>query len=88
MSPGAGHAHQGAWRFGCAAAVVFVLAGFFIVKAAVLQREAGEGAGRGLPFGGQPRLRLWLLASLASGLLCYGLYCRLETGYRNLTPGR
>jgi hypothetical protein len=25
---------------------------------------------------------------LASGLLCYGLYCLLEARYRDLTPGR
>jgi Domain of Unknown Function (DUF1206) len=30
----------------------------------------------------------WLLALLASGLLCYGLYCLLEARYRDLTPGR
>jgi len=26
--------------------------------------------------------------ALASGLLCYGLYCLLEVRYRDLTPGR
>jgi hypothetical protein len=30
----------------------------------------------------------WLLAGLASGLVCYGLYCLLEARYRDLTPGR
>ena len=30
----------------------------------------------------------WLLALLASGLVCYGLYCLLEARYRDLTPGR
>jgi len=30
----------------------------------------------------------WLLAVLASGLLCYGLYCLIEARYRDLTPGR
>jgi len=30
----------------------------------------------------------WLLAALAFGLLCYGLYCLLEARYRDLTPGR
>jgi len=30
----------------------------------------------------------WLLALLASGLLCYGLYCLIEARYRDLAPGR
>jgi hypothetical protein len=30
----------------------------------------------------------WLLALLACGLLCYGLYCLIEARYRDLTPGR
>jgi hypothetical protein len=30
----------------------------------------------------------WLLGVLASGLVCYGLYCLLEARYRDLTPGR
>jgi hypothetical protein len=30
----------------------------------------------------------WLLVLLASGLVCYGLYCLLEARYRDLTPGR
>ena len=30
----------------------------------------------------------WLLALLASGLFCYGLYCLLEARYRDLTPGQ
>ncbi len=30
----------------------------------------------------------WLLALLATGLACYGLYCLLEARYRDLTPGR
>jgi hypothetical protein len=29
-----------------------------------------------------------LLALLASGLFCYGLYCLLEARYRDLTPGQ
>ena len=45
---------------GCAArAVVFVLVGVFLLEGrGAVQREAGQGAGRGLPFGGQLRLRL------------------------------
>jgi uncharacterized protein DUF1206 len=76
--------------FGCAArAVVFVLAGFFIVKAAVLS-SPGQAKGLDAVFrsvassaGGS-----WLLGVLASGLVCYGLYCLLEARYRDLTPGR
>jgi hypothetical protein len=29
----------------------------------------------------------WLLALLACGLLCYGLYCLIEARYRDLAPG-
>jgi hypothetical protein len=35
-----------------------------------------------------PGYGFWLLGLLASGLLCYGLYCLLEAGYRDLTSGR
>jgi hypothetical protein len=74
---------------GCVArAVVFVLVGVFLLKAAVLQREAGQGAGRGLPFGGQLRLRLLAAGRTRLRPLCYGLYCLLEARYRDLTPGR
>jgi len=75
---------------GCAArAVVFVLAGFFIVKAAVLS-SSGQAKGLDAVFrsvassaGGS-----WLLGLLASGVVCYGLYCLFEARYRDLTPGR
>jgi hypothetical protein len=30
----------------------------------------------------------WLLALLAAGLFCYGLYCLVEARYRDLTPGQ
>jgi hypothetical protein len=76
--------------FGCSArCVVFVLVGFFVLKAVVL---ASATQTKGLdavfrlvassPYGS------WLLGLLASGLLCYGLYCLLEARYRDLTPGR
>ena len=76
--------------FGCAArAVVFVLVGVFVLKAAVLS-SARQVKGLDAVFrsvassaGGS-----WLLGLLASGLACYGLYCLIEARYRDLTPGR
>jgi Domain of Unknown Function (DUF1206) len=76
--------------YGCVArAVVFVLVGVFVLKAAVLS-SASQAKGLDAVFrsvassaGGA-----WLLALLASGLACYGLYCLLEARYRDLTPGR
>ena len=76
--------------FGCVArCVVFMLVGGFLLKAAVLS-IAGQAKGLDAVFrsvasfaGGS-----WLLALLAAGLACYGLYCLLEARYRDLTPGR
>jgi hypothetical protein len=76
--------------FGCVArCVVFVLVGVFLLKAAVLS-SAQQAKGLDAVFRsvassvGGP----WLLALLAFGLFCYGLYCLLEARYRDLTPGR
>jgi hypothetical protein len=75
--------------FGCTArAAVFVLIGLFVLKAAVLS-SASQTKGLDAVFrsvassdGGA-----WLLALLASGLACYGLYCLIEARYRDLAPG-
>jgi hypothetical protein len=75
---------------GCAArAVVFVLVGFFIVKAAVLS-SATQTKGLDAVFRSvaSSAYGSWLLGVLAAGLFCYGLYCLLEARYRNLAPGR
>jgi hypothetical protein len=75
---------------GCLArAVVFVLVGVFLLKAAVLS-SAKQAKGLDAVFRSvaSSAYGSWLLAVLASGLLCYGLYCLLEARYRDLTPGR
>jgi len=76
--------------FGCVArAVVFVLAGVFLVKAAVLS-SAKQTKGLDAIFRSVASAAYgsWLLGLLASGILCYGLYCLVEARYRDLTPGR
>jgi hypothetical protein len=75
---------------GCVArAVVFVLVGVFLLKAAVLS-SAKQVKGLDAVFRSvaSSAYGSWLLAGLASGLVCYGLYCLLEARYRDLTPGR
>ncbi len=76
--------------FGCVArSIVFVLVGVFILKAAVLS-DAKQAKGLDAVFRAvaSPAYGAWLLALLAFGLICYGLYCLLEARYRDLTPGR
>ena len=75
---------------GCVArAIVVVLVGVFVVKAAVLS-SAKQAKGLDAVFRSVAGSACgsWLLALLASGLLCYGLYCLIEARYRDLTPGR
>jgi Domain of Unknown Function (DUF1206) len=61
----------------------------FLLKAAVLS-SAKQAKGLDAVFRSvaSSAYGSWLLAMLASGLLCYGLYCLLEARYRDLTPGR
>ena len=72
-----------------ARSVVFVLAGVFLVKAAVLS-NASQTKGLDAIFRSVASTAYgsWLLGLLASGILCYGLYCLVEAQYRDLTPGR
>jgi hypothetical protein len=74
---------------GCLArAVVIVLVGVFVVKAAVLS-SAKQVKGLDAIFRSVAgSAGSWLLALLACGLLCYGLYCLIEARYRDLAPGR
>ena len=74
---------------GCVArAVVIVLVGVFVVKAAALS-SARQAKGLDAIFRSvASSAGAWLLALLASGLVCYGLYCLIEARYRDLTPGR
>jgi hypothetical protein len=75
---------------GCLArAAVIVLVGVFVIKAAVLS-SAKQAKGLDAIFRWVAGLAggSWLLALLACGLLCYGLYCLIEARYRDLTPGR
>jgi Domain of Unknown Function (DUF1206) len=81
---------RGLGAVGCAArGAVFVLIGFFLIDAGV-QSNARKVRGIDAVF----RLVLsvpagrWMVGVLALGLVCYGLYCLLEAGYRDLTPGR
>jgi Domain of Unknown Function (DUF1206) len=71
-----------------ARAIVFVLVGLFLLKAAVLSRpNQAKGLDAIFRSVASSAYGSWLLALLSSGLLCYGLYCLLEARYRNLTPG-
>lgn len=76
--------------FGCLArAIVCVLVGAFIVKAAVLGNPR-DTKGLDATFRSVARSAngAFSLAALAIGMFSYGLYCLLEARYRDLTPGR
>jgi len=72
-----------------ARAVVFVLTGAFLIKAAVLSRaDQAKGLDAVFRSVASSHYGAWLLALLACGLFCYGLYCLVEARYRDLTPGQ
>jgi hypothetical protein len=73
-------------RFGSAArAVVFLLIGRYLVKAA-LEREAGEATGLSGAFAviGDRPFGVVLLSMVAAGLVSYGIYQMLNARYRRL----
>jgi hypothetical protein len=75
---------------GCVArSVVFVLVGVFLLKA-VVESDANQTKGLDAIFRwvASSAAGSWLLALLAFGIVCYGLYCLIEARYRDLTPGR
>jgi Domain of Unknown Function (DUF1206) len=72
-----------------ARAVVFVLVGVFLAKAAVLsQADQVKGLDAIFRSVASSPYGAWLLTVLAAGLFCYGLYCLVEARYRDLTPGQ
>ena len=75
---------------GCAArAVVFVLVGVFLLEAAVpSSAKQAKGLDAVSVQWPAPPTAPGCWPWLASGLLCYGLYCLLDARYRDLTPGR
>lgn len=84
-----GRAVRGLGAAGCVArAAVFILVGCFIFAAAVRNRPS-EVKGLDATFRSVSRSPYGpvTLAALASGLLCYGLYCLVESRYRDPTPG-
>ena len=71
-------------RFGIAArAVVFLLIGFSIARAA-WERDPGEAQGTGGALRQVAGLSHWLLAVIAVGLLAYGVYQFVNARYRSI----
>jgi hypothetical protein len=74
-----------AGRFGLMArGVVFVLMGFFFLRAA-WQHDASEARGLGgaLAELGSAGYGTWLLAVVALGFVCYAVYCVVQARYRH-----
>lgn len=74
-----------AGRFGLMArGVVFVITGFFFLKAA-WQHDASEARGLegALTEVASAGYGMWLLAIVALGLLCYAVYCVMQARYRH-----
>ena len=90
MSPALAMVTRALGAFGSVArAVVFVLTGAFLIKAAVLSRaDQAKGLDAVFRSVAGSHYGSWLLALLAAGLFCYGLYCLVEARYRDLTPGQ
>jgi hypothetical protein len=89
MSPMLAAATRALGAFGSVArAVVFALVGVFLVRAGALS-SADQAKGLDAVFRSVASSKYgpWLLALLAAGLFCYGLYCLIEARYRDLTPG-
>jgi hypothetical protein len=90
MSPVLAAVTRALGAFGSVArAVVFALVGVFLIRAGALS-SADQAKGLDAVFRSVASSRYgpWLLALLASGLFCYGLYCLIEVRCRDLTPGQ
>lgn len=82
----------GRWRQRAVSAWGFLLYSLFCLSTARLLTETPPKQTKGLDAifrsVASSAYGTWLLALLACGLLCYGLYCLLEARYRDLAPGR
>jgi hypothetical protein len=75
-------------RLGLAArGVVFGLIGFLLLLAAIrVDPEAAEDQGGALQVLAQQPYGTWVLALVALGLICYGVYCFTNARYRVVDP--